>query len=489
MVLLASITSIALAETVVHVKVASLDDVQGDCLEQGGMATYWHFVINGISEETAPASIHVYWDNSHEADVPLLKVSGKVAHYETYDNAGALVEDATAVVPDEWKGQFNLSHVTCEFPQEELTVTKTVVTAYTRTHDWSIEKSVDTENGYEHEGYPKVWLYVDGHGDETATWTVDVTYEGYEDSGFNVSGDITIENTGEIDAIINSVIDELAGTPITVDCGVYFPYVLDAGATLVCTYNEDVLEKVVGDNVATVTTEVDTYSDTKPIVWGEPTTEVNAIVDVMDHSDLNGDVLLDTLYAADYEPGDIIPLEYSNAFHWEDYGGDLCGDYTYNNMAEVIGDEDVVLDSDDATLKVNVQCYVYETAFAMGDPAICFLDDGFSRWGWTNPVNDGQSIMMPLYAGAAQCDTSKGTRVGSVLVVFEDYEVTVIYDVWWPYLLDETHVYAGRYKYPYDNGNWTVAPGQYYIEDLHGQSIIYVIAHAVVGIPDPDFGP
>ena len=42
---------------------------------------------------------------------------------------------------------------------------------------------------------------------------------------------------------------------------------------------------------------------------------------------------------------------------------------------------------------------------------------------------------------------------------------------------------------PHDRpSNATVAPGQYYIADsLEGE--IYVIAHAVVGIPDPDFGP
>jgi hypothetical protein len=38
-------------------------------------------------------------------------------------------------------------------------------------------------------------------------------------------------------------------------------------------------------------------------------------------------------------------------------------------------------------------------------------------------------------------------------------------------------------------GRPTVAPGQYYNASPFDGSEVYVIAHAVVGIPDPDFGP
>jgi hypothetical protein len=45
---------------------------------------------------------------------------------------------------------------------EELDVSKTVDTSFKRTHDWSIEKFVETENEYELDGVPKIWLYIDG---------------------------------------------------------------------------------------------------------------------------------------------------------------------------------------------------------------------------------------------------------------------------------------------------------------------------------------
>lgn len=380
-----------------------------------------------------------------------------------------------------------VSHCLVAPQVEELTVTKTADTSYVRTHEWDIAKKVETENGYQHNGYAKVWLFIDGSGNETATWTVDVTYEGYVDSDWNVSGDITIENTGTLDANITSVDDVLAGTPIDVDCGVTFPYTLPVGETLTCTYDEDLEGAAEGKNEVTVTTEKDTYSAEANIVWGDPTTENYKTVNVEDISDLFGTVALGTVTAPN---GDT--FTYTKDFAWADYGATACGDYTYNNIAEIVETNQTA----SATLKVNVQCYVGdETAFAkagggIDGTAYCFIPT-FSRWGWTNKIAPGTYIW-PLWAGAAQCDTGKGTWVGTVSVVYGvDGYVTVTFNVAAPFLLKETHVYVGTAKFPKDKkGNNTVAPGQY----THGGPFpigtqVYVIAHAVVAVPDPNFGP
>lgn len=374
--------------------------------------------------------------------------------------------------------KFNLSHVCPGEEQEEhLTVSKTAVTSYTRTHSWDIAKKVETENNYTHDGYPKVWLFIDGHGDETATWTVDVTYEGYEDSQHNVSGEITIENTGTLDAVITSIDDVLAGTPINVSCDGDFS--LAVGETLTCTYSEDVNSKIEGSNEVTVTTERDEYeANPVAITWGDPTTEVNATVTIKDLSDLFGEVELGTATAPNNAQ-----FTYTKNFTWADYGADGCGDYTYNNTATIVETGQ----SADATLKVNVQCYVYETAYAKGGGQ-CFTALGFSNWGWTNPIGPG-TYTWPLWAGAGQCDTSKGALVGTVTVTYSGSTVTVTYNVGSPYLLDETHVYAGTTSVPKDKkGKPTVAPGQYTNPGGFSGNV-YVIAHAVVGLPDPDFGP
>ena len=77
-------------------------------------STEWHFVITGIRNGiSAPGSIRVTWANGAVLDVPLDRVTGQVAHYETTANLGSTVVSATAVLPVGWSGQFNLSHGPC----------------------------------------------------------------------------------------------------------------------------------------------------------------------------------------------------------------------------------------------------------------------------------------------------------------------------------------------------------------------------------------
>jgi hypothetical protein len=373
----------------------------------------------------------------------------------------------------------------CPGTGRSLAVSKTVVTSFTRTHEWDIDKKVETENEYLLNGYAKVWLFIDGEGDEKATWTVDVTYEGYEDSDWNVSGTITIENIGTSAKSITSVVDVLGGTTITANCGVTFPYSLAMGATLTCTYDED--GYFVGNNVVTVTVdgEDDPYSATEPIVWGAPTTELYATVNIKDISDLFGDVDLGTVTAPN---GD--SFTYYKEFAWADFGADNCGGFTYENTASIVEtDQDA-----DATLKVNVQCFIYDSAWAegtgIGVTAFPFCDNGFSNWGWSNLIGPG-TYEWPLWAGAAQCDPDKGTLVGSVEVVYAGGNVVVTFHVEDNIDLNETHVYAGRDMFPKTRqGRNTVAPGQYVNNSpfINGANV-YVIAHGVVGYPDPNFGP
>jgi hypothetical protein len=371
----------------------------------------------------------------------------------------------------------------CPGAFENLDVTKTVETSFTREHFWDIDKKVETEYEHELDGFPKIWLYTDGRGDETATWTVDVTYEGYEDSDFNVSGMITIENTGTLDAVITAVDDVLGGVLIPTSCDYILPYTLPVGDTLYCFYDEDGYFE--GDNVVTVTTERDTYSATEPIVWGDPDPEINKTVNVKDISDLFGTVNLGTVTA----PNDA-QFTYTKDFAWADYGQEGCGSYQYDNTATIVETEQ----SASATLKVNVQCFIYESAWAEGVGegvnAHAFCDNGFDNWGWSNLIGQGYDGNWPLWAGAAQCDTSKGTQVGTVNVNYDGINVIVTFNVDGEYDVPETHVYADTEMFPTTpQGSPTTAPGRYYNASPFSGEDVYVIAHAVVGYPDPDFGP
>jgi len=414
--------------------------------------------------------------------------------WEDYSTAGPHFYDNTAEIVE--TGQTAEAGLVVNWLDEELTVTKTVETYFERTHEWDIDKTVETQFGHTigEDEDPKIWLYTDGSGDETATWYVDVTYEGSEDSGYNISGIITITNTGGVAANITEVVDELCGTPIEVhwvdedDEPVYFPYILEVGETLEGTYSVDYYCE--GFNIVTVTTERAVYtSEEVDVAWGDPDVEINKTVTIVDDSELFGEVELGTVT----EPNDA-QFTYEYDFAYEDY--DECGAFTFDNTATIVETGQYA----EATLKVNVQCVEYETAYAKGEDAICFIPT-FSNWGWTNPVSWNSTVEMDLWAAAGQCDTDNGTLVGTVTVVYdEDGYVTVEYNLFAGYTLEETHVYAGTTMFPQVRRGRstvdTVAPGQYYNagpfeydEDAEEWPLVYVIAHAVVGIPDPYFGP
>lgn len=80
------------------------------------VAGEWHFVITQVdSESQAPLTIRVTWANviGYE-DIPLDKYTGKTAHYATTLHLDQPVTSATAMIYDEWEGQFNLSHGPCD---------------------------------------------------------------------------------------------------------------------------------------------------------------------------------------------------------------------------------------------------------------------------------------------------------------------------------------------------------------------------------------
>ncbi len=149
------------------------------------------------------------------------------------------------------------------------------------------------------------------------------------------------------------------------------------------------------------------------------------------------------------------------------------------------------------TLTWEIDCEpICETAFAMGEEALCFLDDpdlNTNRWGWTNKITPGE-YEFDIWAGAGQCDVSKGELAGTLLVNYHNSGlVEVTYQMNPGFTLQEVHLWVGCEKYPLgSNGEITVAPGQYpfgcdIIDEttcytsvmVSGCDEIYIIAHAV----------
>jgi hypothetical protein len=105
-----------------------------------------------------------------------------------------------------------------------------------------------------------------------------------------------------------------------------------------------------------------------------------------------------------------------------------------------------------------------ETAFARHLTAgQCFIGSpwitGPARWGWTNgPFPEG-TYTFELWAGAAQCQTSRGTHVGDVTLRYAGGTAEVVVTARVPFSFAVTHLYVGSEPLPRSRGEYTVSPG------------------------------
>jgi hypothetical protein len=458
-------------------------------IEFYGDADYYEFSSARYNYPTIPGTIgpfsvqitngtYVSWQDGF-VDAAFIVKGSAAANVYVYD--GSLDSDSGLASPPAGSGPAGLSNLTVcwngEVDFEKLDVSKTVVTTYDREHFWAIDKWVETENGYTEEGEAKIWLFTDSSGDETATWYVDVTYEGYQDYGWNVSGTITIENTGTLDATINSVDDVLAGSPIDVDCSVTFPYVLPVGGKLECTYSED--GYVEGFNEASVTTEVTTYyADPVEIEWGDPANEVNKTVNVKDVSDLFGVKDLGTVTAPN---GD--KFSYTKDFAYDDYFP-ACGHFEYDNTATIVETGQTA----DATLKVNVQCYDCETAWAANGlvpGSIRYTNRG--NWATYVDFRAGGTKTVNIYAAQTYyVGTATFTKLNGTASIDIDLDDGVILN----WNTSEAVKIQGYNSAPSGNpspGLFTTYKGGLPVPNV--PYFKYYGVHLDLCYPDPDFGP
>ena len=145
-------------------------------------------------------------------------------------------------------GQYDDASVTVSC--NELEVTKTAGTHYTRTWDWDIDKTAD----------PTEVSLAPGETAEIE-YQVKVSAD-FTDSAWGASGDIAVHNPATIPA------GQLGGRRddrrLTADvtCGVTFPYTLAAGGTLNCTYSRALPNGTARTNTATATLQNYSYSST-----------------------------------------------------------------------------------------------------------------------------------------------------------------------------------------------------------------------------------
>jgi hypothetical protein len=351
-------------------------------LDTGDAGTYVYDTIGPWEPDGLDLDLTVTINDDNTFDwevVPPPGIAAILVKAGTNYDVFVIEDDATSGEGLEVSVTNGISHITFCFgdydePRESLKVTKTVETSYDRTHNWSVEKSVDPA---------EVWLHAphgDGPGEAEVEWTVDVSYDGYTDSGWLVKGDITVLNDGPIVAPVADVTDDLSdwAGDVPVDCwfglepvdfaeGTFF---LAPDDQLDCTYEVAVDSMIGGTNTATATTAGDSYYHTVDVEWGDPANEYNTSITATDVSDLfpgaDKEWYYDTTTGGGQET-------YTNTFAWDEY--EECGNYSYDNTVtltpSVIGfaaaEADVpALDSASATVDVHVQCEEFqgETAWA-----------------------------------------------------------------------------------------------------------------------------
>ncbi len=219
----------------------------------------------------------------------------------------------------------------------KLDISKTAETSYTRTFDWSIDKSCN--------GPAELTLAEGQVYNYPFSWTASVA--GYTDSDFKVTGTITIANNTPVAATITGISDVLSGGETgNVDCDISFPYVLGSGATLNCTYSADLASPYSGTNTVTVTTStplVEGDETTADFAFGNPTNLVDECVTVSD------DCNAPTQVCSDAAP-------FTKQYTCQIGPYDVCGEYSYTNTASFTTNDQGLTGSDNCTVSVEVPC-------------------------------------------------------------------------------------------------------------------------------------
>jgi hypothetical protein len=263
------------------------------------------------------------------------------------DEKGEKDYDNTATIRETGDDDSARVVVTCH----ELDVTKDAPTSFDRTYHWSIDKSADQSS-----------LTLALNQSFLVNYAVVVDMTGYTDSNWAVEGSIYVDNPAPIDATINGVEDVITGIvgPIDVKCGVTFPYLLEAGTTLTCTYDADLPDATTRTNTATATLQnYDYASDGSATLGG--TTDFSGTAGVSFGSavmtQIDECIAVVDSYAGTLGPvyhGVALPKTFTYPRTVGPYA--TCGDYTVDNVAAFSTLDTLTTGSDSWRVNVNIPC-------------------------------------------------------------------------------------------------------------------------------------
>ncbi|HWP64252.1 MAG TPA: hypothetical protein VNO86_12365 [Candidatus Binatia bacterium] len=237
-----------------------------------------------------------------------------------------------------------------------LEVSKTAETTFTRTYEWTIEKSSNDPNGQ------NLLLNVgETYVDYPYSITVDATFT---DSDWAVSGSISVHNPAPVAATLTGVADAISGVgAASVDCGVTFPYSLAAGATLDCTYSASLPDGSDRTNTATATLQNHSY-DSNGTATESGTTDFSASADV-DFESATMTEVDETITVSDTFAGelgtvtfgvDTLPKTFTYTRTFGPFPADECGEHDFPNTASFTTNDTEATGESSWNVHVSVPC-------------------------------------------------------------------------------------------------------------------------------------
>jgi hypothetical protein len=226
-----------------------------------------------------------------------------------------------------------------------LEVTKDASTSFTRTYNWTIDKSADQGALTLSPGQQFLVNY---------SVKVDATYT---DSDWAVSGTISVKNPASMDATLTDVSDVVSLDIVAdVDCP---SLVVPAEGTLTCTYSASLPDASSRTNTATATLQNYAYDkDGNGTTSGITDFTGTADVDFSSATITEVDKCIDV---SDSYAGSLGTVCYADAPKTFTYSRTIgpyatCGDYTVDNTASFVTSDTKTEGSDPWTVNVTVPC-------------------------------------------------------------------------------------------------------------------------------------
>lgn len=224
-----------------------------------------------------------------------------------------------------------------------LTVEKTAIPHFRRTHRWSLEKRVLDPASGELTLSP-VQIY-------TLRYQV-VAKAQAEDSGYRVTGQVVFKNTGTGTVYLQAPSDTLStGEAVALDCGVAFPYALAEGASLACTYAQGLPDGQARTNTAQVAwgTDGQSFPNAAQAQAGFAFTAPTEVVDetALVEDSLKGALGTVTASGATFQQ----TFGYTYSIRYE-----ACGDYRVDNRAHLKAQDTGAEAHAEASVAVRIPC-------------------------------------------------------------------------------------------------------------------------------------